>query len=667
MRKYISIVSVLILASCAKDSLPKGGDEMLRTETLTARIVNTKVDVNAAGKFSWTAGDEIAVHRTVNGYETATLTGDGAFNVHLSDGEARDGYAVYPASIATDAAALTVNLPATYTIPKTGMADYSPLPMIAVNDPASDDLLFHHLGGIIRLVLDKVPYETQKIVVNLGKKVTGDFVVDNPTSDTPSIALSAGTAEDITFTLASPVSSATLDGFVINIPVPVGTYETISVSLYDRYDQFVLDWQEEIDVVVERADGYEFGSDLYVDVSTIPLCLKMARAGQIIISNPIGLTIEYSRDNETWIEFNSDLTLDGARGDKFYFRGDNPSYATYEISEYDYANMVKRTNIRATAKCYIYGNIMSLITPNPQNFSTLKTLPDHFTFYELFEDELSGLGDFFADPKICSHPSYDLLLPATELTRNCYSEMFAFCGIERIELPATVMQKYCYNGMFEFNSKMRTAPALPATELADRCYSHMFEDCINLVFAPELPATSMAESCYYSMFSGCTSLVSAPALPSTELASSCYENMFNDCSSLTSAPELPATDLARGCYQRMFRKCSSLVNAPALPATTLNDYCYENMFERCTSLVRAPELPALTFPSYSCYREMFKDCSSLNYVKAMFASDSGTDNLKDWLSGVPETGTFVMNAAATYDPVTDAGVPSGWTIETASE
>ena len=668
MKKYISIVSVLILAACAKESLPKGEQEMLRTETLTARIVNTKVDVDAAGKFSWTEGDEIAVHRTVNGYETAPLTGDGAFNVHLAEGEARDGYAVYPASVATDAAALTVNLPTAYTIPKTGMADYSPLPMVAVNDPSSDDLLFHHVGGIIRLVLDKVPYETQKIVVNLGKKVTGDFVVDNPDSPTPSIALSAGTAEDIVFTLASPVNSAMLDGFVINIPVPVGTYETVSVKLYDRYDRLVLEQQEEIAVDVERADGYEIGSDLYVDVSTIPLCLQMARDGQIKVTNPLALTIEYKLNNENWTSFNSDLTLDVVRGDKVYFRGDNPSYASWvETGPYPY------TNIQATAKCYLYGNVMSLITPLPEDFSTLRALSEPYTFYKLFySDWEEGIGTYFAEPEICSHPTFDFLLPATELTDYCYYDMLYLTGIDRMVLPATTMKESCYRGLFYHCHKMRTAPELPSTELAERCYESMFSGCTNLTVAPELPATTLKRFCYESMFSGCTRLTDAPVLRSTELAEWCYEWMFEECTSMTVAPALPATELAYGCYNSMFRKCSSLVTAPELSATTLADYCYANMFERCISLVRAPELPATALASYGCYREMFKDCSSLNYVKAMFITNptqgsSYDSNLNDWLSGVPETGTFVMNAAATWDPYTDSGVPSGWTIETASE
>ena len=126
---------------------------------------------------------------------------------------------------------------------------------------------------------------------------------------------------------------------------------------------------------------------------------------------------------------------------------------------------------------------------------------------------------------------------------------------------------------------------LPATTLVEECYSNMFYGCINLVYAPKvLPATTLANACYTSMFDGCTSLVTAPELPATTLADSCYFYMFDDCTSLVTAPELPSTTLANSCYESMFYSCTSLTTAPELPATTLADSCYSYMFYGCTSL-----------------------------------------------------------------------------------
>jgi len=98
----------------------------------------------------------------------------------------------------------------------------------------------------------------------------------------------------------------------------------------------------------------------------------------------------------------------------------------------------------------------------------------------------------------------------------------------------------------------------------------------------------------------------------------------------------------------------------------LDSECYKQMFYNCSLLQRAPILPAISL-IYDCYRLMFYNCSSLNYVKAMFTSTPANGgNTHYWLGGVATTGTFVKNAAATWTTVGPSGVPSGWTIETAS-
>ena len=152
---------------------------------------------------------------------------------------------------------------------------------------------------------------------------------------------------------------------------------------------------------------------------------------------------------------------------------------------------------------------------------------------------------------------------------------------------------------------------------------------------------------------------------STTLTDCALQLLFKDCTSLTTAPELHATELWNWCYASMFQGCTSLTQAPALPATTLHMSCYQSMFEGCTSLVQAPELPATTLAQW-CYRFMFKGCSNLNYVKAMFTTDPTSGSYLDmWLDNVSPTGTFVKNSAATWTN-TDAHIPSGWTVQTAS-
>ena len=195
------------------------------------------------------------------------------------------------------------------------------------------------------------------------------------------------------------------------------------------------------------------------------------------------------------------------------------------------------------------------------------------------------------------------------------------------------------------------------------CYE-LFRGCASLTVAPELPSTNLSSYCYKSMFSGCKSLTTAPELPATTLASYCYQYMFFECELLETAPSLPSTKLSQACYFGMFGKCSSLTVAPELPATTLVSNCYQNMFIDCASLTTAPALPATTLVN-SCYYGMFTRCVHLSYIKAMFTTTPSGET-GNWVNGVASTGTFVKNAAATWDVTGKNGIPSNWTVETAT-
>lgn len=91
-----------------------------------------------------------------------------------------------------------------------------------------------------------------------------------------------------------------------------------------------------------------------------------------------------------------------------------------------------------------------------------------------------------------------------------------------------------------------------------------------------------------------------------------FWGLFKDCVNLTSAEELklPALGLGESCYRVMFKGCTSLTTAPELPATVMKDWCYTGMFQDCTSLKKAPKLPATTLADH-CYQSMFKGCASL--------------------------------------------------------
>lgn len=119
-------------------------------------------------------------------------------------------------------------------------------------------------------------------------------------------------------------------------------------------------------------------------------------------------------------------------------------------------------------------------------------------------------------------------------------------------------------------------------------------------------------------------------------------------------------------FTKFFSACN-VIDAKnlVLPATTLTGNCYSSMFQGCTTLTTAPELPATTLAS-NCYSYMFQNCSNLNYIKALFTTTPSTSYTNNWVSGVASTGTFVKNSAAQWDVTGVNGIPSGWTVQTAS-
>lgn len=110
------------------------------------------------------------------------------------------------------------------------------------------------------------------------------------------------------------------------------------------------------------------------------------------------------------------------------------------------------------------------------------------------------------------------------------------------------------------------------------------------------------------------------------------------------------------------------VDPTLLPATTLSALCYAQMFMGCTSLKAGPILPAPVL-TQNCYYQMYTDCTSLNYIKMLATTpyDASTD-MENWTSGVSSTsGTFVKHPNNTWIATNSvSGIPSGWTIQTAT-
>ena len=290
------------------------------------------------------------------------------------------------------------------------------------------------------------------------------------------------------------------------------------------------------------------------DMTSTPLTLEATNAGAITFTLSLGYgtdpsvmnAIEYKKNDAAWTAYTWGDAISVVANDKISFRGNNEKY-------YGNGSPSFQSHITSTADVYVYGNVMSLI--HATDFSTNYTMTGEWNFADLFNVATSW--DPVINTTIQSHPTNDIVLPATTLTNYCYYGMFKGCnGITRApELPATTLTVACYAEMFR-SSGLVTAPELPATVMnpyyfdgdaehgSIDCYDHMFADCTELTTAPAiLPATTLVHGCYQSMFQGCTKLTTAPVLPARKLADQAYSYMFDGCTSLSYVKCL-ATDIS---------------------------------------------------------------------------------------------------------------------------
>ena len=232
-----------------------------------------------------------------------------------------------------------------------------------------------------------------------------------------------------------------------------------------------------------------------IDMLHTPLTLEAIEDGTIHVTFDDGLDltnpITYTKNGVEYPGGTTDFSITVAAGDIVTFHSTNAALG--KLVGYSY----KHPNIKPTNRCYIYGNIMSMID-DAGDFATDKIIGDKYALYALF----SGAN------KLENDPAKDILLPATTLTDYCYNDLFSGC------------------------SALTKAPALPATVLKLRCYEQMFWECTSLTEASVMSATTVASYCCQDMFHGCTNLVKAPELLAETLADKCYNGLFWGCSSL---------------------------------------------------------------------------------------------------------------------------------------
>ena len=528
--------------------------------------------------------------------------------------------------------------------------------------------------------------------------------------------------DQIAGALDNPVSSyLTVDATDVTIPLDEGTYQIEASSInsdnpitYTSSNPEVAtvdangvvtpltDGETEITVAVAASQVYNAGEQKVKVAVKQPLTFEAKEDGFIRVffngftpEKPIVYTVNKGAKQELI----QDKMISVSKGDKLQFESANETLT--------WGNGNWGVQIQPQVKTAVYGNVMSMITPDG-NYHTNKTITQDYALKGL----LYGNGRWEYNPKMntwycaelytVNHEKFKLTLPATKLSKGCYHYMMGFTGLTEIpELPATEIPEEGYQQMFQECHSLKKVPDINVKSVGKSGLRWMFEYCDGLEESPAITAETVGDYGMQSMFYGChsmkkanpvnikdaggyrslgwlfaeTALTKGPEITLGTMGDYGCWAMFYKCQSLTEAPKLPATKLEPFCYAWMFEACTKLAKAPALPATTLSEGCYNGMFYNCHSLTEA-ELKAESLAA-GCYRYMFQNCYKLSKLTCLAKEITGYNALSYWLydagtDASVKTRTFVRNTAniswvnvsndtGAWD-VTDWFVPEGWTI-----
>lgn len=225
---------------------------------------SSKVGIaSVTGKFSWTDGDKVAVwyqNGTTGSWTEAPIS---ASSITVPMGN-RQKLAVYPYGAQTDFN-LVQSDDADHPVTKIRYAeeidltgkdkDYAPVPMIALNDPTRNGLMFYHVGGLIRFRLHGIPANTKYIrITSDAAPLCGDFPVAIPTGNEINAAelvytkgrfctiyddtswesiFAPSHGQSVLVKITDSPLAAETDNITINLPVPMGAYNQLTVTALD--------------------------------------------------------------------------------------------------------------------------------------------------------------------------------------------------------------------------------------------------------------------------------------------------------------------------------------------------------------------------------------------------------------------------------------------------
>ena len=670
------------LAACNKEQYT--GDDPVRCGDMHAYIVaptETRTDFDSyVGKFAWSEGDEIAIHLTDGTfYSTEVNAETGAFACSTTPSKKRDAYAVYPAA-AADASnygspTLNVVLPAEYDISANLSSDYSPVPMIAVNKQAEDDLYFRHVGGLLRITCDRVPVGTQKIAVTLPRNIAGTFAVTNPASENPTIS-NGGSTQTVTFTISETALTERTDGIVLNLPVPVGKVPTLKVAALNASGAEIYSDTRDVDINIARYAGKKFIYSLTEVLSdSMQLVVTVAgnedgrkyvipfRPSQVF---PADLNINWGDGFVTSVDAGTRVAeaTSSALTHTYEVAGDYTITITALLDDTNEEAMIpfpyfyQDTKLRAvptpllrfigTSTQYMFSGCWrltsipeDLFSKNPQIVHMDETFPG-CCFTHIPENLFASnpeIQSFNGTFNRCLYLEGDI--PAGLFAHNPkaedFADVFSQCGFTG-SIPEDLFahNPLATDFLRAFYRCEKLKGPLPAGLFAHNPLATRFEQTFDMCYELSGPipaglfASNSAATSFVCVFEACQNLTGLPS----GLFANCpsvtsFERSFYGCTGLSGMiPE----DMFANCsevtdFNCVFSHCSGLTGS--IPAALFADCpkvtTFQAAFADCSGLTG--NIPSGFFSKHlkaTNFSYVFRDCSSLSAVEEIFTGATST-------------------------------------------
>ena len=234
MKKFYAMaIALLALASCSNEDLLNEGivEEGAIRATIEQGAPTSRLAIDANNALTWQTGDAFALFgegstnkftlKSGNSENTATFTGAVPTSIQG---------AAFPYTETTTPAlsngTLTMTLPATLDQTTSGVCN---LPMWA-SQVTSNSVSFKHLAGLLKAVLTGIPSDYTQLVVKASNPISGEFTATTSAQE-PVLATDANVSDENNTVTVSFSAMTSGQDRSLYIPLPVGTYASIAVSV----------------------------------------------------------------------------------------------------------------------------------------------------------------------------------------------------------------------------------------------------------------------------------------------------------------------------------------------------------------------------------------------------------------------------------------------------